>query len=145
MGQRKHFTLNEVEDPNHVPPFYVEFSCKSLMQDSVLSLKHRKEYLPSLDPKKVDRQFVFDVFKTVRPAVSKVYINRVMDLHMGSRLKLKKTNDLKLNDETLDLLLKYDHMPVSHHPSYLNQHILEQKREEIFTYHRLHQGEEEAC
>jgi len=30
---------------------------------------------------------------------------------MGNRIKLKKTNDLKLSDDTLDLLLKYDHMP----------------------------------
>jgi hypothetical protein len=55
MGNRSYFKDKDIIHPYHVPPFYVEFSSKSLMNERLLSLKQRKEYLPSLDPKKVDR------------------------------------------------------------------------------------------
>ena len=106
-----------------------------------LSKEDIELYLPSENPKKVDRQFCWDIFKTVHPVTSKAYYDRIVDEKMGSRIPKTKTNELNLDDECLDLLLKFDHLPVSisnRHPSSIN-HITATERKEVIAYHRLHQ------
>lgn len=81
------------------------------MTDGFITSEEVEMYLPSNKPDKVDRQFTFDIFKALKYETATCYYNKILDEKMGSRLPKMKNNELKLNDDTLDLLLKYDHMP----------------------------------
>jgi hypothetical protein len=113
LGKRKYIKVSDIPNPHHTPPYHLEFSCKALMNSKLIPSDEQRQYFPTLDPKKIDRQFVYDIFKTLRPSLAEQYYQKVLDIHIGNRLQLKKTNDLHLSDSTMDLLLKYDHLPVS--------------------------------
>ena len=68
---------------------YEEFSCKTLMTKGFLTPKEIELYLPSGKYTKVDRQFVWDIFKYLRSDKADKYYEDVLAEKMGSRVPKK--------------------------------------------------------
>ena len=105
MKDKEFFYQDDIPHRERIPPNYPEFSCKTLMKDGYLSSKDQARYLPSTDPKKVDRQFVWDLFKYLKPIMSEKYYVTSLDLRYGTRVPEIKVNKIMIDDSLLDSLL----------------------------------------
>ena len=91
------------------------------MLGGFLSKEEAMEYMPSTNPKKVDRHFVWDVYQCLHPEGSAKYYQSVLDEKAADRELRPKKPRLQMDESVMDMLLKYDHQPSK---SWNNQLIL---------------------
>jgi hypothetical protein len=70
-----------------------------------------KAYLPSLDPKHLNRNFVWGVYGSINKEQALKYYQQTYDLKMQSRLPIVKVRTLDIEPEWVEKLLQYDVQP----------------------------------
>ena len=87
-----------------------EFSTKVLLDpnNGFFTTQEFKDYHFTTDPKKVDRQYVWNLYCALHEKESKEYYQYVYDSKMLKRLPVKKDTQCVMDDHWLDKLLEFE-------------------------------------
>jgi hypothetical protein len=88
-------------------PHWEEFSTASLLKSGFMTDQELQDYLPSLDPKKLERTFLWYVFGGLHQSDAEEYYQFIYDEKMRARLPKPQKLELNIEPEWMEKLLLY--------------------------------------